>query len=54
MDEYIQPHPDSAVLLTIDIQNDFILTGAPGETEGTAEVVPQVQRLVEGFGPRTL
>lgn len=49
MDEYIQPHPDSAVLLTIDTQNDFTLPGAPTEIEGTDEVVPQMQRLVEAF-----
>lgn len=49
MDEYIQPHPDSAVLLTIDTQNDFTLPGAPAEIEGTDEVVPQMQRLVEVF-----
>ena len=49
MDEYIQPHPDSAVLLTIDTQNDFTLPGAPAEIEGTDEVVPQMQRLVEAF-----
>ena len=49
MDEYIQPHQDSAVLLTIDTQNDFTLPGAPAEIEGTAEAVPQMQRLVEAF-----
>lgn len=49
MDEYIRPHRDSAVLLTIDIQNDFTLPGAPAEIEETAEAVPQMQRLVETF-----
>ena len=49
MDEYIQPNPDSAVLLTIDTQNDFTLPGAPAEIEGTTEAVPKMQRLVEAF-----
>lgn len=49
MDGYIEPHPDSAVLLTIDTQNDFTLSGAPAEIEGTAEVVPQIRSLVEAF-----
>jgi nicotinamidase-related amidase len=49
MDEFTQPHAESAVLLTIDTQNDFTLPGAPAEIEGTAGVVPQMQRLVEAF-----
>lgn len=49
MNEYTRPHRDSAVLLTIDTQNDFTKPGAPAEIEGTAEVVPQIRRLVEMF-----
>lgn len=49
MNEYIRPHRDSAVLLTIDVQNDFTQPGAPAEIEGTAEAVPQMQRLVRAF-----
>lgn len=49
MNEYIRPHRDSAVLLTIDVQNDFTQPGAPAEIEGTAGSVPQMQRLVEAF-----
>ena len=49
MNEYIAPHRDSAVLLTIDTQNDFTLEGAPAEIDGTAEVVPKIQRIVEMF-----
>ena len=52
MDEYVRPHRDSAVLLTIDTQNDFTLAGAPAEIEGTAEAVPRMQRLVESFRSR--
>lgn len=49
MDQYTQPHPETSVLLTIDTQNDFTLPGAPAAIEGTAQAVPQMQRLVEAF-----
>lgn len=49
MNEYLRPHRDSAILLTIDVQNDFTQPGAPAEIEGTAPAVPQMQRLVETF-----
>jgi nicotinamidase-related amidase len=49
MGEYTHPHRDSAALLTVDTQRDFTLPGAPAEIEGTAEAVPQMQRLVEAF-----
>lgn len=49
MNEYVHPHRDSVALLTIDVQNDFTLPGAPAEIDGTADVVPQMQRLVETF-----
>jgi nicotinamidase-related amidase len=49
MDDYIQPHPDRAVLLTIDTQNDFTLPDAPAKIDGTAEAVPQMARLVKAF-----
>jgi len=49
MDEYTRPDPESAALLTIDVQRDFTEPGAPAEIEGTAEAVPQMRRLVEAF-----
>ncbi|MDZ7687212.1 MAG: isochorismatase family cysteine hydrolase [Halobacteriales archaeon] len=49
MDEYTRPDSSKAVLLTIDTQNDFTLPGAPAEIDGTAEVVPKIQRLVNTF-----
>jgi nicotinamidase-related amidase len=52
MNEYVRPNRDSAVLLTIDTQNDFTLAGAPAEIDGTGEAVPQMQRLVELFRSR--
>lgn len=49
MDEHVRPRPNSAALLTIDVQNDFTLPDAPAEIEGTAEAVPRMRRLVEAF-----
>jgi len=52
MNNYVRPHRESAVLLTIDTQNDFTLAGSPATIEGTGAVVPQIQRLVETFRSR--
>lgn len=49
MDEYTDPDPDGAALLTVDVQNDFTLPDAPAEIEGTMAAVPRMQRLVEAF-----
>lgn len=49
MNEYTRPRQDTAVLLTIDVQNDFTQPGAPAAIEGTAKKVPRVRRLVEAF-----
>ncbi|MDY7080871.1 MAG: isochorismatase family cysteine hydrolase [Halobacteria archaeon] len=47
--DYNYTAPDSAnsALLTIDVQNDFTLRGAPAEIEGTQDAVPQMKRLVQ-------
>jgi len=49
MDDYTRPNPDRAALLTIDVQNDFTLPGAPAEIPGTMAAVPEMARLVEAF-----
>jgi nicotinamidase-related amidase len=49
MDAYTEPDASHALLLTIDVQNDFTLPGAPAEIAGTAAAVPQMVRLVEAF-----
>ncbi len=43
--------PDAAksLLLTIDVQCDFTLPGAPAEIAGTAAAVPNMVRLVDAF-----
>lgn len=49
MDDYTAPNSDSAALLTIDVQRDFSTRGAPAEIPGTADVIPNVQQVVEAF-----
>ncbi|GAA5481997.1 cysteine hydrolase family protein [Haloferula sargassicola] len=41
-----EPRLSTSALLTIDMQNDFVLPGAPGCVAGTSEVVSQVSELV--------
>ena len=48
MDEYIEPDFTSAALITIDTQKDF-LDGQPFEIPRTAAVLPNMQRLLQGF-----
>jgi len=46
---YTEPHPDAAALLTIDVQRDFSLPGAPLEIPGTMDAVPRIRRLLDTF-----
>lgn len=52
MDEYVTPDKNHICLLTIDVQNDFTLPGAPAEIPGTFQVIPCMQRLVQAFRKR--
>jgi nicotinamidase-related amidase len=49
MNRYTEPHPESAALITIDVQRDFSLPGAPLEIAGTMDAVPRIRRLVDAF-----
>jgi nicotinamidase-related amidase len=49
MADYLSPEWQHAALLTIDVQRDFTLPGAPAEIAGTMEVVSHIQRLVAAF-----
>lgn len=49
MNRYTEPHRESAALVTIDVQRDFSLPGAPLEIAGTVEAVPRIRRLLEAF-----
>ncbi|HWK52963.1 MAG TPA: isochorismatase family cysteine hydrolase [Hyphomicrobiales bacterium] len=54
MDKYTEPHFDTSALITIDVQNDFTLPDAPARIPGTAEVVPNVVRLLQAYRRRGL
>lgn len=49
MGKYTDPDWDDSALVTVDVQNDFALAGAPAEIPGTMGVVPVVRRLVGAF-----
>lgn len=49
MNDYVSPDWAKAALLTIDIQRDFTLPGAPLEIPGTMEVLPRIPPLLQAF-----
>ena len=49
---YLTPNPEKSALLTIDVQRDFSLPGAPAEVAGTLDAVPNMRRLVRAFRER--
>jgi nicotinamidase-related amidase len=46
---YTEPHPNTAALLTIDVQRDFSLPGAPLEVAGMMDALANIRRLVDAF-----
>ncbi len=46
---YITPNLENSALITIDVQNDFTLDGAPVQIPGTLEVIPNIVRLLKTF-----
>jgi nicotinamidase-related amidase len=49
MDAYTKPDWFRSVLLTIDVQRDFTVPGAPFLIPGTLEIVPILQRLLTAY-----
>ncbi len=49
MDDETAPNLQRSALLTIDMQNDFVLEGAPACVAGTLDVVPAIRDVVERF-----
>ena len=45
----IEPRFRSSALLTIDVQNDFTLAGAPAEIPGTVAVLPGMVGLLQAY-----
>lgn len=49
MSIYTDPHFEKSVLITIDMQNDFVLDGAPAQIDGSLEIVPSIVRLLKTY-----
>lgn len=49
MNKYTHPKQSSCALISIDVQNDFTLIGAPAKIRGTHEKVPQMLQLLTAF-----
>ncbi len=49
MDNYTDPHFAKSALITIDTQNDFTLDDAPAQIAGTAEVIPNMARILASY-----
>jgi nicotinamidase-related amidase len=47
--DHTAPDTTRSALLTIDVQNDFVLPGAPAEIAGTYELVPAIRDLLSTF-----
>jgi nicotinamidase-related amidase len=47
--KYTEPDLRSSALLTIDVQRDFSLAGAPAEIPGTMDVVPNIVRVLNAY-----
>ncbi|MGA2404167.1 MAG: cysteine hydrolase [Syntrophobacteraceae bacterium] len=47
--DYTAPNKSHSALLTIDVQNDFVLPDAPAEIPGTHELVPNICDLLLAF-----
>lgn len=49
MGKYTSPDWENSALITIDVQQDFTLPGAPSEMAGTMDVVPALRSLAGAF-----
>ncbi|MGO8882099.1 MAG: cysteine hydrolase family protein [Desulfomonilaceae bacterium] len=49
MDTYTRPDWLRSVLLTIDVQRDFTIPGAPAFIPGTVAVIPAIERLLDAY-----
>ncbi len=49
MNDYTAPDYNRVALITIDVQHDCTLPGAPLEIPGTIDVLPKMQKLVRAF-----
>jgi nicotinamidase-related amidase len=49
MNDYTAPDYNGVALITIDVQRDCTLPGAPLEIPGTIDLLPKMQKLVRAF-----
>lgn len=49
MNDYTTPDYNKVALITIDVQRDCTLPGAPLEIPGTIDLLPKMQKLVRAF-----
>src|SRR4030066_943495 len=49
MNDYTNPDYNRVALLTIDVQHDCTIPGAPFEIPGTIDILPKIQSLVQAF-----
>jgi nicotinamidase-related amidase len=49
MKDYTNPDYNRVALLTIDVQRDCTIPGAPFEIPGTIDILPKIQSLVRAF-----
>ena len=49
VNEYIVPDYNQAALITIDVQRDCAIPGAPLEIPGTIDLLPNMKKLVKAF-----
>lgn len=52
LDRYLMPHWSRSALISVDVQNDFVLAGAPLEISGTRKIMPGVASLLDVFRRR--
>jgi nicotinamidase-related amidase len=48
-DGYTHPRLERSALLVIDMQNDFVLDGAPASVGGSMQIVPNIFRLLSRY-----
>lgn len=49
MDLYTKPDLEHSILITIDMQNDFVQSSSPFAIEGTEEVIPNITQLLKCY-----
>ena len=49
MNGYTTPDLNRSALISIDVQNDFVLDDAPARIPGTLEAVPAMSKMIQSF-----